>query len=267
MPPKQIHQRPEKIIPELSSFTVMISRGLGKVRSFSFSSRFLLWASIIFTLYIIVSAVGIYLYLGELRKETVQSDRVKQLAYETQETRRALYQARQRLKLLEDTIYNMQGTGQKEIGTPKSEVSHPGREESVSEAEARNSSAEESSFEPLVTIQGLTTKRSGERLSVNFRLDRIKPDGSQLSGHLFIIAANTASDPPRFWTRPRTDLKDGIPVDYKRGQAFKVRNYRVIRENLIIDSAAVTPLLLSILAYDVTGELILDQAFAIEEAQ
>jgi len=211
--------------------------------------------------------MGIYLYLGELRKETVCSDRVKRLAYETQDTRRALYQVRQRLKLLEDATHNLQGNEQIEIGTPKSEVSHPGREESVSEGEARSSSVEESSFEPLVAIQGLRTKRSGERLSVNFRLDRIKPDGSQLSGHLFIIAANTACDPPRFWTRPRTDLENGVPVDYRRGQAFKVRNYRAIRETLIIDSAVVSPLLLSILAYDVTGELILDQAFAIEEVQ
>ena len=267
MPPKQINQRPEKKIPELSSLTVMISRGLGKVRSFSFSSRFLLWASIIFILYIVGSAVGIYLYFGELRNETVQSERVTQLAYQTKETQRALYQARQRLKLLEDTIYKLHGEEKKETGTSKPEVSHPAREESVSQEKTRNSPAEEASPEPVVTIQRLTTKRSGERFSVNFRLDRTRPDGRQLRGHLFIIAANAASDPPRFWTRPRVDLKDGVPVDYKRGQAFKVRNYRIIRENLIIDSAAETPSLLSILAYDVTGKLILDKAFAIEEAQ
>jgi len=267
MPPKQTNERPEKKIPELSSFTVMISRGLGKVRSFSFSSRFLLWASIIFTLYIVGSAVGIYLYFGELRNEMVQSERVTQLAYETKETQRALYQARQRLKLLEDTIYKLQGEEKKETGTSKPVVSHPVREERVSQGKAGNSAAEEASPEPVITMQRLTTKRRGERLSVNFRLDRTKPDGSQLCGHLFIIAADTASDPPRFWSRPGVDLKDGVPVDYKRGKAFKVRNYRIIRENFIIDPAAESPSLLSILAYDATGELILNKAFAIEEAQ
>jgi len=265
MPVKQINRRPKKKIPELSSFTVMISRGTGKVRSLSFSSRFLLWASVIFTLYLVVSGVAISLYLKDLWNETVQLDQIEQLADETEETRRALYQARQRLKLLEDTVDALQGKEKKEAGTPKTEASDPVREESTSPDKAGYSPAEGAPPEPVVIIQGLATKRIGERLSVAFRLARAKPDRRQLAGYLFIIAA-TASDPPRFWTYPKqVPLKDGVPVDHKRGWAFKVRNYRMFEGNFSIGSAE-TPSLLSILAYDTSGELILNMAFAIEEA-
>jgi len=259
----QIKQQPNKKSPELSVFTVMISRGLGKVRSFSFSSRFLLWASIIFVLYIIGSAMGTCLYLGELGDDMDQSERVKQLANETEETRRELYQARQRLKLLEDTLHTLQGKEKKEVGAPKTEDSHGAS--TVSEEKVQNGPEGEASPEPLVTIQRLRVKRNGERFSVNFRLARTTPDGSQLSGHLFIIAANTASNPHRFWTYPKVDLKDGVPVDHALGLAFKVRNYRIIQRSLLIGSGTESPPLLSILAYDTTGNLILDEAFAMDE--
>jgi hypothetical protein len=170
MTPKHIRFRPEKKIPELTSFTVMISRGMGKVRSFSFSSRFLFWASVIFTLYIVVSAVGISLYLKGLWNETVQSDRVKQLAYETEETKRSLYQARQRLKLLEETIYNLRGKEKKEAGTPRPGASRPVREESMARERSQDIPVEEASSESPLAIEQLTTQRSGERLSVKFRL-------------------------------------------------------------------------------------------------
>jgi hypothetical protein len=261
----QIKQQPNKKSPELSVFTVMISRGLGKVRTFSFSSRFLLWASIIFVLYIIGSAMGTSLYFSGLSDDMDQSERVKQLANETEETRRELYQARQRLKLLEDTLYTLQGKEKKELGAPNTEDSHPASTISVSEEKVRNSPEGEPSPEPLVTIQRLRVKKNGERFSVNFRLARTTPDGSQLCGHLFIIAANTASTPHRFWTYPKVDLKDGVPVDHTLGHTFKVRNYRIIQRSLLIGSGTGPPSLLSILAYDTTGNLILDEGFAVDE--
>jgi len=266
MLPGQQNGSPGKKPAELSSFTVMISRGLGKVRSFSFTSRFLFLASIIFILYIAASVVGISLYFGALRKETIQADRVEKLVDETEETKRALYQARQRLKLLEDTICRIQGKEKKKAEILKPEAPKPVREEAVSQRKAEDNPAREASPEPLLGIERLTTKSSDGRLSVKFRLVKTASDKDQLNGYLFIIAGNTTTDPPRFWAYPKASLNHGVPVDYRRGQAFKVRNYRIIRGRFYLDSDTKTPQLLTILAYDAAGTLILNKAFAIEEA-
>lgn len=266
MPPTQQNASPEKKVSELSYFTVMISRGLGKVRSFSFSSAFLFWASVVFILYIAASVVGISLYFGTLRKETVQSDRVKQLACETEETKRALYQARQRLKLLEDTIYRMQGKDRKRADISKSQTPKAIQKEAISNETAGDNPVRDASSDPLLAIERLTTKRSNGRLSVRFRLVKGASDKDRFEGYLFMIAANTTTDPPQFWPYPRVSLNDGVPVDYKSGQAFKVRNYRIIRGRFYLDPETKTPPLLTILAYDASGTLVLNNAFAIEEA-
>ncbi len=266
MPSTQTELRPEKKVPDLSIFTVMISRGMGKVRSFSISSRFLILASVIFALYIVVSVVVISLYFGELRTQTVQSDLVQQLAHETEETRQALYQARQRLRFLEDYICKSEGKEKKEAGIPVPETVNSVPEGPVPQADTLETPAEEESREPLVTIEQLTTKRSGGRLSVKFRLIKTDPDRKELSGYIFIIAANSKSDPPQLLTHPKVALRNGVPIDCKRGQPFKVRNYRIIRGKFFLDSDSETPSLLTILGYDTSGKSILKKVFAIEEA-
>jgi hypothetical protein len=265
---KRIRPRPEKKIPELTSFTVMISQGIGKVWSFTFSARFLFWALLIFALYIFVSTVGMSLYLKELWNETIQSDQVKQLAYETEETKRTLYQARQRLKLLEEALSNPKGKANKRAEISKSQIPKAVQEEARSHEKALDTPGREASSEPFLTIERMTTRRSTDRFSVKFRLVKTAPGRDQLKGYLFMIAGNPTTNPSQYWPYPRkVSLNDGIPVDYKSGQAFKVRNYRIIRGRFYIGSDAKTPQLLTILAYDASGTLILNKSFSIEESE
>ena len=62
------------------------------------------------------------------------------------------------------------------------------------------------------------------------------------------------------------DFEEGAPVDHKRGQAFKVRNYRIIRGNFFLKSGTETPSRLTILVYDASGTQVLNKVFAIESA-
>ena len=277
----QIRPQPEKKRPSASSFfTVMISRGLGNVRSFNISSHTLIWSFVIFALYLIFSVVVINLYFFELRSKTAQSDLLQQLQYKMDDTKQALFQAKQRLRFLEDYIYKLKGNTDEPKGDEKKPAESPGPETTkpVTEAPvARENTFEKpdkeeppeisESSKPLLNIEGLTTKRRGGTLSVKFRLVRTKPDRRQVSGYIFIIAANSESDPPQFWTHPKAALKNGAPVNHKHGQLFKVRNYRIIRGKFFLDQKAETPSLLSILIYNETGKLILKKVFAIEKPQ
>jgi len=257
MSSEELKTSPQKKPPELSFFTVMISRGLGKVRSFNISFRFLIWSSIVFSLYLIFSVVAINLYFGELRSNKAQSDIVQQLQHEMEETKRALYQAKQRLKLLDEYVYA------KSHG-PEGVNQLP--EKPVVQKKIVENSAMEKYAEPVITIKGLTTKRSNGKLSVKFRLAKAKPGGNQVTGYLFMIAAKSESDLHQIWTHPKVAIKDGVPVSYKHGQLFKVRNYKIIRGKFFFDPRTDTPSLLRIMAYDTSGKLILNKAFTIEEA-
>ena len=250
-----------------SFFSVMIARGSGKVRSFNISSRFLFWATVVFVLYMVFSAVAISRYFGELRSNTVQLDLLQQLQNEVEDTKKTLYRARQRLKFLEDYIGNSTGKQEKQIESSESEMINPNPTNPVIQEETLERPDEAVPAEPVVDIKNLTTKRRGERLSVEFRLIKIRPDRNQIKGYIFMLAANGESHPPQLWAYPKAALKNGEPVNYKHGEFFKVRNYRIIRGKYFLDSETETPSFLKILVYDESGKLILDKNFELKKAQ
>jgi len=249
-----------------SSFTVMISRGLGKVRSFNISSRLLLWSTVVFMLYLVFSTVAITRYFGELRSNTVQLALLQDLQNEIEGTKKTLYRAKQRLKLLEDHIGNSQGKQEKQTESLEPGDINPAPTKPVIQEETFTKPDEADPVEPVIEIRNLTTKSRGGRLSVKFRLVKIMPDRNQIKGYIFMIAANNESDSPQLWTYPRAALKNGEPINYKQGEFFKVRNYRIIRGKYFLDSETETPSLLSILVYDESGKLMLKKDFSIEKA-
>jgi hypothetical protein len=249
-----------------SSFSVMIVRGLGKVRSFNISSRLLFWATLVFVLYLIFSAVAISRYFGELKYNTVQLDLLQQLQNEIEDTKKTLNQARQRLKFLEDYIDNSQGKQENQAESPGPEIISAAPTKPVIQEQTPETSDETDTAESVVDIKNLTTKRGWGRVSVKFRLIKIRPDRNQIKGYIFMIATNKESDPPQLWTHPKVALKNGEPINYKQGQVFKVRNYRIIRGRYFLDSKSVIPSFLKILVYDESGKLILKKEFSIEEA-
>ena len=264
----RVKQLLEKIrLSDSSSFTVMISRGLGKVRGFNISSRLLIWTTVVFLLYLVLSAVAISRYFGELRSNSVQLELLQQLQDEIETTKKTLYRARQRLKFLEDYTGNPQGKQEKQVESLESEMINPNPTNPVIQEETLERPDEAVPAEPVVDIKNLTTKRRGERLSVEFRLIKIRPDRNQIKGYIFMLAANGESHPPQLWTYPKAALKNGEPVNYKHGEFFKVRNYRIIRGKYFLDSETETPSFLKILVYDESGKLILKKEFPIEEAQ
>jgi len=257
----------EKKSSSASSFTVMISRGLGKVRGFNIPSTLLFWSAIALVLYVVFSAVAISRYFGELRSNRVQVGLLQQLRHEVEATKRTLYQARQRLKFLEDHIGSSQRKQAEQAESLGTEMTNPVSVHPVIREIGRERPDKVDPAESVVDIKNLTTERRGGWLSVKFRLVKIKPDGDQTIGYIFMIAANSESATPQFWTQPKAALKNGEPINYKHGQLFKVRNYRIIWGKYFLDSKSETPSFIKILVYDESGKLILKKEFSIEKTQ
>jgi len=257
----------KKRVSDSSFFTVMISRGLGKVRGFNISSSLVFWSALVLLLYLVFSTVAISRYFGELKSDTAQSDLLQQLQNEIEGTKKTLYQARQRLKFLEDYIVNSQKKQKKQVESPGPEIISPGPANPVIQGKTLGRPDEAVPATSVVDIKNLKTERRGGRLSVKFRLIKIRPERNQIKGYLFMIAANSESAPMQLWTYPKAALENGEPINYKHGQLFKVRNYRIIRGKFFLDSNSEKPSLLKILVYDESGKLILNKEFSIKEAQ
>lgn len=249
--------------PELNHVTVMASKGFGRVWSFNINFWFLLGIIVVLVLYFLFSFIPLSKYLGEYH----QGNLLARLEKDLKETQRALYQAKQRLKFLENYIDPSKIPAESPEGAKNSKTL-PGEN---GKAIARNSeipAASESGTEKaIVTVKGLKINRRGANLSVTFKLTRSGPGRSSIRGYVFIIALDRSTDPPRFWPSSKAVFKNGVPVNFKKGRSYKIRNFRRIRARWSFESPEKTPSEIRILAYDRGGNLLLKEDFHLEKEQ
>ena len=111
----------------------------------------------------------------------------------------------------------------------------------------------------------MKTRRKGDHLSVTFKLVRSGPGRSSIRGYVFIVAVDGATAPPRMWPSPKAVFKNGLPVDPKKGETYKIRNFRKIRAGWSFEAPEKMPSGVMILVYDKTGELLLKKDFHLEK--
>lgn len=245
--------------PELNRVTVMASKGLGRVWSFSINFWLLLVVVAVLVLYLIFSFMPVMRYAGEYRQE----DLLVQLEKDLQETRKALYQAKQRLKFLEDYIDPSKIPAESPKSATDSKL--PPGQKGTSRSPDMETPAASNPHEPIVTIKGFNVKRRGGNISVTFKLSRSSPGRSSARGHLFVVAVDRSTDPPRLWPSSKAVFQNGVPVNYKKGQSYKIRNFRLIRAKWSFKSAEKMPSEIKILVYDRSGSLLLKKNFPLEK--
>lgn len=250
-----------------SQLTVMVSKGVGKVRSFKISYRILLCSSVFFASYIIISILVFNGYFDELRASRDQSGRIERIQREIEDTKRELYQSKQRLAFLEDYFLNLKpgGEGQGESFGPET-VTQESADPEVTDPPRGSEPAQEAGKEGPevgVKIKDLNVKKKGTRLTVSFKLARARPNGRALSGYVHIIAINRGSDSTQFWTYPKVALRNGLPVNYKHGEPFTIRKFKTIRGRYFFDSKSEFPSCVKVLIYSQPGKLILQEEFEI----
>ena len=247
--------------PELNNVTVMASKGLGRVWSFNINFWLLLGIVVVLVLYFLFSFIPLAQYLGKNHQENL----LIQLEKDFEETQRALYQAKQRLKFVESYI----DPSKIPVESPKKEAatqSPPGQNRTETDG-SRKTPTKSDIQNAIVSIEELKINRRGGNLSVNFKLARASSDRSPIRGYIFIVAVDRSTDPPQLWPSPKAIFEGGMPVKPKKGQSYKIRNFRRIRARWSFGSAEKMPSELRILVYDKSGGLLLKEDYRMEEEQ
>jgi len=247
--------------PELNNVTVMASKGLGRVWRFNINFWLLLSVVTVLVLYFLFSFIPLAQYFGEHHQENL----LVQLEKDFKETQRALYQAKQRLKFVESYI----DPSKIPVETPKKTAitqSPPGSKKTSTGSRSKMP-AESGIQKSIVSIKELKINRRGANLSVNFKLARASSGRSPIRGYIFIVAVDRSTDPPQLWPSPKTAFENGMPVNPKKGQSYKIRNFRRIRVKWSFKSAEKIPSELRILVYDRSGGLLLKEDYRLEKDQ
>ena len=241
-----------------SVFHIMISRGVGKVKSFSLSPFIIFVSFVFFALYIVASVFVINDYFDKLRTNEDQLVKLERLQKQVENTRRLLFKSEQRLALMEEYVNNAK-TG---IEISRKPVQPEETESSVVEpaGEIRvEGEFQEESKKGMVEIKDVATSKENSKLTVSFKIVNVDQGDKALRGYVHIIVTDKGTDTPQCWTYPKVALRDGLPIEYKRGRLFVIKRFRTIRGEFFLDSNTESPLSLKIVVYNQSGNLILEK--------
>jgi hypothetical protein len=247
-----------------SAFHVMVSRGVGKVRSFSLSPRILLVSVLFLACYIIVSLFIINDYFDKHRTNKAQLTKIDRLQKQVENARKHLYQSEQRVILLKKYDKNSKSDVAITLEPVQSEKIESTKVEEADDIEAAEES-EEGPQEAVVEIKDLATQKKEGKLTVSFKIVNPDQGNTPLRGYVHIIVTDKDSDPLQLWTYPKVALRDGVPVNYKRGRLFVIKNFRTIRGEFFLDSHEGSALSLKIIVYDQAGNQIFQKDFEVED--
>jgi hypothetical protein len=248
-----------------SDLTVMIVANLGKVRSFKISRRLLIWSFLFFVFYLVLSIIIINDYFEKRWTNNALTEQIESLQYEIEGTKKELYISKQHLAILETQIHSQEIGTEEEVKPP---VDTEAQEENtdLSSGESFSENVTEESGETTVDIEDLEIKKAKNKLTVFFNLVNVHEGHKSANGYVHIIALNKKSDPPQLWTYPKVALRNGIPIDYKRGQLFLIKHFKTIRGEYFFSSSAELPSSIKVLVYNQSGKLILQKEFEVENA-
>jgi len=226
-------RRPPKIQERL---TVMIFKGAGKIRTFKISTHFLLWVSLFFIFYIVATIFLTNLFINYYRQNRILADQNAELRAMLIKTKKSLEESKQHIALLDDYITEKKDQSPRSLST----VDHT-----------------ESSLMTLVDIDGLKVERNKSTIKVDFRIINKQVNEEPIGGYIFVLVSIKDSDKSEVWVYPNSQLKDGLPVNYRNGQRFFIQRFKSISSKYTLSKSINQPLIFKILVYDRDGKLIL----------
>lgn len=219
--------------------TIMIFKKVGKVRTLEISSRLIFLASLFLLICIVATIFFTNKYLAYFyiyKTDKMQADKIAELSRELIKTTKSLDRSEQEIVFLNDYIREEKDKSPEPMPT----VDHT-----------------ESSLPKLVDIDELKVKRDRSTLDINFRIVNKQLNEEPIGGYIFVLASVKDSDSPEVWVYPSSSLKDGFPVNYRKGQRFFIQRFKSISSKYTLSKSTDEPLILKILVYDRNGELIL----------
>ena len=221
---------------DTESLTIMIFTDLGKVRRFMISPRLILFASLFFLFYIVATIYVTNKYFDARRIHKVQADQIAKLSRKLMKTTESLQRSKHHIALLDDYI------SEGKVQGPEAEFA---------------GNYTESSLPKIVDIEDVNVRRDGATLYVTFRIINRQENEEPLGGYIFVLASPKDSDPSEVWVYPSSPLKQGLPVNYRKGERFLIQRFKTITSRYTLSTSIDKPLILKILVYDRDGTLIL----------
>jgi hypothetical protein len=245
--------------------TIMLIGSVGKMRSFKISRKLVLYILIFLLVYIAVSLVIFYLYFDMFAALRSQSNKLQRLEAELGDKTRELEQNKLYIKSLED-FYNSVQKGQKEKtdaditrkrdSAPVSpEVNIPGKTEDHAPAATE-------AVKDYVEVSDIKFRKTDSVLTLDFKLSNMLAE-EKAEGYIHIILMNKDKEYPPEWISAYNTLSDGIPVDYKHGQQFLIKNFRPYQRQYKKNPGLELPAFIRILVYDPAGRKILEKEFPV----
>lgn len=223
--------------------TIMIIRSVGRIRSFTVSRRFLLWASIFITVYIIAS-VYIFSSFVKLRFKYISTfENLKSAEEELEQNRKRLIIAEQYVLGLEEHIRDLENR------TDKASPSSPADREETG----------------YVDITEITVSKGQTVLDLDFRLINTVSGDSAAEGYIHIFAGDSQNRFPAEWNYRGNEIKDGMPVNFDRGQPFLIQRFKPYHRQFEKLSEFDLPYLIRILVYDRSGTMLMERDLKVSD--
>jgi len=215
--------------------TIMVLKRTGTVWSGKVSALVLIGAGVFLCCYIIITLVMIYQHFEFTRGQEINRAHQAELAHALDAAHKQLERANYQIALLEAYI------------TEK-------REEHLAAAQ-NDTVVPEPSFPELVDISQLTVTHQDRVLTVTFKIINTQKD-TPISGHIFVLAQLKGSDHDEVLIHPSCPLNEGLPVDFQRGQRFRIKRFKTITSRYALAGPLQEPLIVKILVYDDQGTVI-----------
>ncbi len=234
------HKEREKEISRPSKdkklLTIMIFKEVGKVRRFVISSRLVLLASLFLLLYIVATIYITNKFFYIYGENKILADENAELSKELIKTKKSLERSEQHIALLDDYI----NEGKELSKEPEPPINYT-----------------ESPSPKIVDIDEIKVKRDISMINVTFRIINRQSNKEPIGGYIFVLASPKDSDQSEVWVYPSTPLKDGLPVNYRKGLRFLIQRFKTIRTQYTLSRSINEPIVLRILVYNRDGLLIL----------
>lgn len=242
--------------------TVMILRGVGKVRTFRISPRLFIWAAIFFAAFILCSVLIINEYIRLRKQAAHQAMMIEAQKVQAAKDQKGLVRAKQHIDLLEDYIRTLEEQKEIEAAPPKT-VKPPVVNAPPSETTAVQDPEPEEITSALVDVKDLVIQKELTRMRVSFKLVNTTPGDEAVGGYYHMIAKGDTPDPPEEWIYPQQELKNGLPANFKRGKVFLIQRFKPVYWGIDITAGSATPSAIMVLVYDQAGDLILKKSFEV----
>jgi len=246
--------------------TVMIVGSVGKVRSFKISGRGIFWVAIFFLGYITTSIIIINSFFDIRRQYSSLAERFKQAESDLSDERKDRLISEQHVALMDDYAQDLQKqleekhTRAKVENTQTKNIGDRIKEETPVDRVLEKRSA------MMVAIEDVVIQKEGSWMTVDFKLANLQPGENAIVGYIHIIAESTQTDPPQIWSYPKEKLKDGVPVNFNRGELFIIKRFKPIQGRIDLAPSRKLPSSIRILVYDQSGGQILDKEFEVSNA-